>query len=74
MKVAPPPLAKAPSLKKEASVPVLAKAPSLKKEASLPVLAKTASLKKEASRAQRGEKTLDLCLLLDCTGSMASWI
>lgn len=52
---------------KKAAEPVLAKAPSLKKEASKKV-------DKEEKKADGGNKILDLCLLLDCTGSMASWI
>lgn len=39
-----------------------------KKDPVPPVLAKRASSKKANG------KTLDLCLLMDCTGSMASWI
>ena len=41
-----------------------------KKEEKLPVVA----LKLEKSKSKSSAKQLDLCLLLDCTGSMASWI
>jgi len=44
-----------------------------KKEAKPPVLAKTPS-KKEETKENGGANKLDLCLLLDCTGSMESWI
>lgn len=43
-----------------------------KKEPVAPV--KAPALSRSASKASKSSKTLDLCLLLDCTGSMSSWI
>ena len=51
-----------------AAVPVLSRGSS-KKEAVAPV--KAPALSRSGSKVS---KVLDLCLLLDCTGSMASWI
>ena len=54
-----------------AAVPVLSRTPSRasKKEAVAPV--KAPALARSASKSS---KTLELCLLLDCTGSMSAWI
>lgn len=55
-----------------AAAPVLVKTSS-KKEPVAPV--KAPALSRSASKtAKSSNKTLDLCLLLDCTGSMSSWI
>jgi len=55
-------------------VPALFKTPSRasKKEMVAPKIAP--SLSRSASRASKSSKVLDLCLLLDCTASMSSWI
>ena len=59
-----------------AALPILAlsKTPSRasKKELVAPKIAP--SLSRSVSRASKSSKTLDLCLLLDCTASMSSWI
>jgi len=59
-----------------AALPVaaLSKTPSRasKKEPVAPV--KAPALSRTASKASKSSKVLDLCLLLDCTGSMSSWI
>jgi hypothetical protein len=62
--------------KRVAAAPVLAKIPSLKLEKSTSLkLTKEASVKLDRKDSIGGDKkSLDLCLLLDCTGSMASWI
>ena len=54
-----------------AAVPALSRTASRasKKEAVAPV--KAPALARSASKSS---KTLELCLLLDCTGSMSSWI
>jgi hypothetical protein len=62
--------------KKAPVAPVLAKKVSSVKKAAEPVaapLTKAPSLKAKSSASKAG-KVLDLCLLLDCTGSMSSWI
>jgi Mg-chelatase subunit ChlD len=73
--------APAPKASKKAPLVVAAPAPALSKSASkkdpvAPVLAKSTSKQPELSRksSKVEKKSLDLCLLLDCTGSMASWI
>ena len=67
---APAPAKKAAAAKRLPAAPVLLLKQSASKK-SEPVL-KAPELKKNAS--SKGGKKLDLCLLLDCTGSMASWI
>jgi hypothetical protein len=71
------PVAKAAKASKRVAVaPVLAKITSLKlvKAASLK-LTKDASVKLDRKDSKGGDrKSLDLCLLLDCTASMGSWI
>ena len=67
LKKAEPIVAKKASIKDTA---VLSRQPS-KKDAVAPKLAKSASKKDESISDGKG---LDLCLLLDCTGSMAAWI
>lgn len=56
-----------------AKKPVTKKA--TKKEAVAPKLTKKESLARKVSTGSSGSpKILELCLLLDCTGSMGSWI
>ena len=68
--VAPAPAKKVAAAKRLPAPPVLLLKQSASKK-SEPVL-KAPELKKAAS--SKGGKKLDLCLLLDCTGSMSSWI
>ena len=69
---------KAPEGKVEAVSPKLSRAASknekeAKKEAVSPKLSRAAS-KNDKNKTTGNSKILELCLLLDCTGSMASWI
>lgn len=58
----------------KAAEPKLAKQSSTKEAPKKPEVKPVMAKKSEQSKASKGVKQLDLCLLLDCTGSMASWI
>ena len=76
IKAAKPVAKAAKASKRVVAAPVLAKIPSVKLEKSTSLkLTKEASVKLDRKDSKSGDKkSLDLCLLLDCTGSMASWI
>ena len=48
--------------------------PAAKKNAVPPKVAAKATSLEATKSSNGGSKILDLCLLLDCTGSMSSWI
>ena len=60
----------APTLSRKSSVTPIA--PALSKKSSVAPVA--ANLSRKSSVNNDSKKALDLCLLMDCTGSMSSWI